>query len=167
LGAHLLTLAWIGLQLAGYFLFGRHRAWARRESGIGAYHAGSILLLTLALAGAQGLGWLTFSVIDFLGAIAIHAVYSLSLVELWLLVDGSYSLRILSPIARIGHCDTRTIHDRLAKLGAEKQQARTHFLVARGLVCQRGDLFELSTAGKLVARALAVLAWVPNYRSRG
>ena len=160
-------VAWIALHLGAYVGLVRHRHIGAQESGMARFHACSLAALAAALAALSWVAPAHASTTAAVGALALHGIYSLSFLELWLLADGSYSLRILAPIAARGQCSEIDLQQKLAKLGSEKQEARTTFLVARGLVRRRGDRFCLTATGRVLAALLAALAWLPDYRERG
>ena len=146
------------LLYAGIF---RHQASAATEKGIFLYH------LLPALAWVISLSFLAF-LFESIGAAhvvlvaALHGIYSLTFLELWALADGGYSLAIMDCLEFRKELDEKAILAELMILGTAKKQNRVADLLKMGLVEAVEDRFQLTPAGRLVARAITAIVRITN-----
>jgi DNA-binding HxlR family transcriptional regulator len=88
-----------------------------------------------------------------------HACFSLFFLELWSLTQGSYSLQILSHIARGG--DSGDLLSRSRAIGRDKFDSRLASLEKLGLIRSVPDRrVALSGTGKIVSSLTALIASV-------
>lgn len=100
------------------------------------------------------------------GSFALHGIYSLSFLELWALSEGSYSLRMLDRVERLGSAANQSSLSDLDQIGASKKSARLESLVRLGLIEQRDGRYFRRAAGGIMAGALRTLVWLVNIRDR-
>jgi hypothetical protein len=129
-----------------------------KERNIFAFHAASFALLGVIL-----LGWLLFDpkADAFAGVIAglsLHAIYSLSFLELWALWDGGISIRILLAARQSAAPTVATILASHAQLSETKKHQRVRSLVGLDLIRENDGRYLLTRRGKMVAAILACIA---------
>jgi DNA-binding HxlR family transcriptional regulator len=85
-----------------------------------------------------------------------HAILSLSYLEIWSLLQGGYSVQIMSALR-----DSARTEDELktifAKIGDEKRTARLNSLHKLGLIKHTGESVLLTPKGRLIQKALTGL----------
>jgi hypothetical protein len=156
------VILYLAAHLLLYLLVLRHVAAFARERVVFGYHAASFL----GLVGVVAI--LRFSLPAVLAAIGLHGIYSLSFLELWALADASYSLAILSRIqARGGAERLAEPPSVLEELGGEKRSQRATDLQRLGLVRRNETGLTLTPRGRLVAAALALVAWTAHVEREG
>jgi hypothetical protein len=131
------------------------------EKGIFLYHfipAASWVVVLGALAVFSGA--VTAAHIILIGS--LHGIYSLSLLELWALADGGYSLAIMDSLESRKDLDQQRVLSELEALGTAKKQARLADLINGGLVTNTGGLFRLTSSGRIVATAIAAIVQLTN-----
>ena len=101
-----------------------------------------------------------------LGSFALHGIYSLSFLELWALSEGSYSLRMLDKVERLGSEASQSALSDLEEIGASKKNARLESLVRLRLIEQRDGRYFRRPAGWMMAAVLRTLVWLVNIRDR-
>jgi hypothetical protein len=94
--------------------------------------------------------------------VAIHAIYSLSVLELWTLTEGSYAIAMLAslkhkPVTRA------ELAARFRPLGEQKRTARVEALEKSGAVRIDGEL-HLTLRGAHIARVVSLLRSLANIR---
>ncbi len=157
-----IALIWCVLH---FLLFIAARGWAtaRRERFAFLFHVVSFALLFAVAAyavitGAQPL-------IVGLGALAIHGIYSLTVLEVWSLSEGSYALSMLRRLAE-KPSDKAEIVAQFAALGESKRSSRLLALGDGGLIDGAGTV-TLTKKGRLVALAIAALRRLANLENAG
>lgn len=128
------------------------------ERGIFRYHVVSIL--AVAVAAAVLFAREPGGVQTAAGVTAIHGLYSLSFLELWSLAQGGYSLAMLRHLSD----GTGRADDVMRDLGREKTTLRLASLTRLGILRQSNDRVELTSLGRLGARAQAAVLAIVNSR---
>jgi hypothetical protein len=136
-----------------------------RESTIFGYHFVSFCVLCGASLAGLAVSGLDLSMALPLAAVGVaaHAIYSLSVLELWALADASYSLNVL----RHTHADGAIDVASLAAVGTSKKDNRVRGLVRLGLARETNGRFEPTGRGRLVATLLRAVAWPANLQQYG
>ena len=147
------------IYLAAHFLFYallfRRWEWFSRERNIFFYHFFSVLAWTLVLA-------LKSPGAVFGTAISLHCIYSLSILELWCLSVGSYSLRILDFYTPQGaHAATQDLAG-LQSLGQGKKRNRLKDLERSRFARQEKGKFCLTVLGRMSVAFLIAVSWPSN-----
>jgi hypothetical protein len=137
----------------------RHARAFHAERTIFLYHLVSAVAVAIA---AAAIVRVDFSLhVGAIGLTAIHAIYSLSFLELWSLAEGGYSLAILRELS--GASGLRRVHgDPMRTLGGRKVRSRIESLGRLGLVRTSGDQIELTRLGRAVGQTQAVLRSMVN-----
>ena len=162
------SVVYLAGHLALYFLVLRHSRTFSRESAIFLYHLVSgvgttlVLLAVLLLAPPSGP-----DVATFVAVVALHGVYSMSFLELWSLSEGGYSLAIMAHVERTRSRGLPVRLDGLHQIGRAKQSNRLQGIERLGLIRRTGERISLTLAGRVVAAALAAIAWTANIRVHG
>jgi hypothetical protein len=99
-------------------------------------------------------------------ALSLHAIYSLSFLELWSLSEGSYSLRMVDRVERLGVMPADADVSDLERIGASKKAVRLGSLAGLGLVRQEQGRYTLTNFGRIAAAPLRLLAWLANIGDR-
>jgi hypothetical protein len=161
----MLLVAYLLAHLGAYVLVFRGWPTFGRESSIFRYHFVSFCLVCgaslagLAASGPQLSTALALAAI----AVAAHAIYSISFLELWALAEGGYSLNVLRHADADGAIDVPA----LAAVGASKKDNRVRSLVRLGLAGETNGRFELTGRGRVVATLLRAVAWPANLQQFG
>ena len=135
----------------------------RREDVIFKYHALSAVAVTLSVAAGWLLGW-GIDADTAVAVVGLHGLYSVTFLELWSLAEGGYSLQILEGLAGAERRGEPADVEALRAIGAAKQGHRLAGLASIGLVRYEGSRVGLTGAGRLVASAFALLAWLTNVK---
>lgn len=158
------------LLTVGYFLthFALYAFWLRNlkafwtEKGVFLYHAvpagcstGSGALMSILAPELIGSAHIVLFA-------SVHVIYSISLLELWALADGGYSLSILDCLDSNHELTEEVLLQELAKLGTMKKQNRIADLLRLGLIQARDDYYSLTPRGKRVARIIATIVHIAN-----
>lgn len=151
--AHLLLYAAVLRRLSAF----------RREDVIFKYHALSAVAVTLAVAAGWLLGWGMDEELA-VAVVGLHGLYSVTFLELWSLAEGGYSLQILEGLAGAERRGEPPDVEALRAIGAAKQGNRLAGLASIGLVRYEDSRVGLTRAGRLVASAFALLAWLTNVK---
>jgi hypothetical protein len=141
---------------------------ASAEKGIFLYHfisavavAGIVAIWALVLGGSEAWTW-------FVAVVMLHAIYSLSFLELWALADDSYSLAMMEIIDRAETNTGPALMQRLETIGTGKQTSRLDALRSLGLIREVGDgFFMLTPAGRAAAYLGRTLLFLVNVRKYG
>jgi hypothetical protein len=157
-------IAYLILHLLLYVLVLRRLITFRREIVIFAYHAVSIIVVGAAVLAGVVLTWATADVYEAVAIVALHAIYSISFLEVWSLSEGGYSLQIMEHLALAERQNRPADLEALRAIGIAKQGNRLDGLASVGLVRQTDATVELTTAGRLVATVFAGLAWLTHVR---
>ncbi len=99
-------------------------------------------------------------------AVSLHAIYSLSFLELWSLSEGSYSIRMLDRVSRLGVLPESADTSDLERIGASKKANRLGSLLALGLIRREGVGYAATGRGRMAALPLRTLVWLVNIRDR-
>jgi hypothetical protein len=97
--------------------------------------------------------------------LSLHAIYSMSFLELWALADGGYSLSILDCLDSNRELPADTLLEELAKLGTMKKQIRVADLVRLGLVRADDGRYALTASGRRLARFITVIIRVTHVKA--
>ncbi len=103
---------------------------------------------------------------SLIGATSLHAIYSLSFLELWSLSEGSYSIRMLDRVERLGVMPEATDTSDLEEIGASKKAARLESLVGLRLIRGAENGYTTTPFGRVAAAPLRLLVWLVNIRDR-
>jgi hypothetical protein len=161
------TLAYAVVHVVAYFAVLRRRPEFRRERTVFLYHTGSFVALTSALAIALPATGDARALAAATTIVALHAIYSLSFLELWSLSEGGYSLSILRYAAARPHPVSREELLALSAIGVDKREARLGHLVALGLVERAAGTCRLTWRGRVVAAMLRTIRWLANVKRIG
>jgi hypothetical protein len=152
---------------AVYLVVLRHISAFRTERIIFSYHFASFGILLIGVGIACIVQPSADVIRASIGALSVHAVYSMSFLEAWSLAQISYSIAILDAIdARPGvtlEAATRAFAD----TGSAKKGSRLSALQRLRLITVVADRASLARRGRLVARVLTTLRWVANLRDTG
>ena len=160
--ALLFSLLWCALHFSAFILVS-HRAIERRERTVFLFHVSSAVALTLVAAVALATGLTSLPVAA--GMVALHGVYSLSVLELWSLSEGSYALTMLASLSNAPVAPA-TLAARFEALGEVKKKSRLGALQrSRLLACS--DPIKLTRRGRLVALAVLALRRLAGFESPG
>jgi len=99
-------------------------------------------------------------------ALALHAIYSMSFLELWSLSEGSYSLRMLDRVERLGILPADADISDLEKIGTSKKTNRLGSLLALQLIRAEGHQYRLTLFGRIAAGILRLFVRVANVRGK-
>lgn len=158
------ALIFVTLNFVVYTLGFRHFRAFSSERLIFLYQVLSFLLLPLLLLSVAPPVREIFA--GLISAMSLHAIYSLSFLELWSLSEGSYSLRMVDRVERMGVMPEDTDTSDLEKIGASKKSVRLESLIGLGLARQNGAAYGPTGLGRIVAMALRFLVWLVNIRDR-
>jgi hypothetical protein len=158
------ALCFIALNFFLYTLVLRHVRAFGSERLIFLYQVLSFLALPIVLL-ALGPAVTDVSA-SLVAATSLHAIYSLSFLELWSLSEGSYSLRMVDRVERLGVMPEDTDTSDLEKIGASKKSARLQSLVGLGIAKRDGERYLLTSRGRIAAIPLRFLVWLVNIRDR-
>ena len=137
----------------------RHARAFHAERTIFLYHALSAAVAAIVAAAIVMWDWELRA--GAVGLMTIHAIYSLSFLELWSLSEGGYSLAILRELSGAGR-PVGVKGDPMQALGGRKVRSRIESLGRLGLVRTAGDRIELTGLGRAVGRTQAVLRSIVN-----
>jgi len=162
-----ITVAFIAAHSAIYALWLRSTAFGRSEAGVFLYYFGGCVALTITvLILAFAAGWRN-PIASAAAAGAATGIYGLSVLELFALSSGGFSLRIVMMVQRVGHASRNEIVEQFVALSDEKKAGRLESLLWLGLATQHGSRFELTRAGRWLAHIFAVLRRLAGYRNAG
>ena len=135
------------------------------ERSIFLLHVASFVAVALVTLLAGFLGLLAPA--NIVIAICLHAIYSLSYLELWALGEGSLSLRILSQIAKSGPQLGRTITEAHLGMINEKKAQRVDSLVALHIVQRKEGSWRLLWLGRGLAAFLYAIRFCAGLKEGG
>ena len=164
---YLAAVAYLGLHLAAYFVYLRHRPGFRREATIFRYHAISSCILAAAALLPGLIGVDQHLLIAGLGLVMLHGLYSITFLELWSISQIGYSIAILAEVERHGVATADALVRDLARIGETKKAGRLQSLRSLGLIHLEGGRYHLSARGRVVAGAIGLLRWLANYADTG
>jgi hypothetical protein len=154
----IVLLGYLTVHLLAYICLLRHLRVLKTERGILLYHLSSAAA-AVCVACAYILSTPTAAPLTVIAGIAAaHAIYSLSFLEVWVLSEGGYSLRILAEIARTDGASRQAIEQHFASLSKTKKAGRLDSLTSLGLVVLRGSQFHLTNKGRRAAAIVALFA---------
>jgi len=160
-------LGFLAVHFALYAVLLRQLSTFQTERGIFLYH-----FISAVVFGGGCAAVVLFSDGDVfssivLALIAAHGIYSISLLELWSLSQGSYSLSILNGV-QCGRIHTRQqLIERFTRIGSTKKLDRLTALASSQLIRRDGAYWRLNRSGALVAAILRGLLWLANIKERG
>jgi hypothetical protein len=155
---------YIIVHLLLYMLILRHLVAFRREIVIFAYHAISFIAVGVAVTAGVVLAGASADLYGAVAIVALHAIYSISFLEVWSLSEGGYSLQIMEQLAQAERRGQPADMDALRAIGIAKQGNRLDGLASAGLVRQTDATVELTATGRCIATAFAGLAWLTHVR---
>jgi hypothetical protein len=144
----------------------RHLPAFARERTMVAYYGLSFAFVLAAVVVAFACGTIGFAA--SCGLLALYFIYCISLLELWTLSEGSYSLQILARISQQPSTSREHLVATCQPIGADKKRHRLDDLMSLKLVAltDHGRL-ELSPAGSLLARSLRAIMRSTTIRNAG
>ena len=159
---YLISFVWIAIHFLVYALWLRNTAFFRREAAIFGYHTASFaaLLTVVALT-----AWIVPGLVDFApfcAAGAMHAIYSITFLELWSLAEGSISGRILTRFLKAGRPLALADVEHLIAYGAQKKDLRLASAHNLALIAKNGAHWILTPRGRIVATVIRLFAWLNN-----
>jgi hypothetical protein len=158
------SLIFVALNFIVYTLVLRHSRAFSRERVIFLYQVLSFLALPVLLLTVRNPD--PEPIPAMVAALSVHAIFSLSFLELWSLSEGSYSLRMVDRVERLRVMPTGADFSDLEKIGASKKAVRLESLVGLGLARREQERYTLTTLGSVVAIPLRCLVWLANIRDR-
>lgn len=169
--ANFMFWALIGIYIVVHFLlytiYFRRKEYFGTEQGIFLFHLVPLVCLVAIAFVAFLRNPSNDSFALIVGAGAAHGIYSLSFIELWLLSEGGYSLRILSELVRRGASTTSELQQQFVDVSARKKQGRLESLVALKLIEHDQDRFGLSKRGMVLVKAMVLVVILAGYQSPG
>jgi hypothetical protein len=159
----LCAAVYLALHALLYVTVLRSRDTFRRERGIFAYHAVSTGLVSLTVLVGLLLAPSFEALATLVAVICLHGIYSTTFLEVWSLSQGSYSLKILRHVASVGDgvaVDTSALED----VGVAHRTHRLEALTTLRIARLDDGVLELTTFGRVIANALASVAWLANVR---
>jgi hypothetical protein len=143
----------------------RRRRFFRTEKGIFLLHMVSALAIVAVVAGA----FLWSPNIErfalLIAAGAAHGIYSLSFLEIWVLSEGGYSLRILNELVARGGATTEALERQFTDLSARKKMGRIESLMSLGLIEPQDGRIGLTGKGRSIAGLTAAIAALAGFRA--
>lgn len=139
------------------FVF-RHRRFFWTENGVFMFH----VFPALGLVGVMSVVFLWSPTVDrfalLIGAGAAHGIYSLSFLEVWVLSEGGYSLRVLNELVKRGTAKPDDLERQFLNVSARKKMGRLDSLIGLGLVAAEGEHLKLTGKGRIAAGIMALIA---------
>jgi len=148
-----------------YVIFFRHQPLFRTEKGILLFQVVPIIAVLLIATAAFLILPSNESFALIFGLGALHALYSLSFLEVWVLSEGGYSLRILAEIVRLDTVTAAEIEEQFIPMSARKKGGRLETLITLGLVKPSGAMFVPTFKGLVLSRVAAFLASLSRSKS--
>jgi hypothetical protein len=155
---------WIALSmyllvhLLAYVFFFRYMRALHTERGILLYHLISAAIVVIVTTASFLVAPTLEQFALIVGVVAAHGIYSLSFLEVWVLSEGGYSLRVLAEIVRINGTTPASLEQHFAALSVRKKAGRLNSLTGLGLVERNGSFFRLTVKGRHVANVVAFFA---------
>lgn len=150
-----------------YLVVIRHLSVFRQERRIFFYHLGSFTALMITVFAFSLVSASAETIKASLGALAVHAIYSISFLEAWSLSQISYSIAILDTIETRPGLDLAMATQRFADTGRAKKVTRLAALQRLRLIAIRNGQAALSPRGRIVAGPLSALRWIANLQMTG
>jgi hypothetical protein len=157
-------IGYLAAHMCLYLLWLRREALFSSETAIAVYHiasyfalVGTLSVLALLRTDAHG-----FALAGF--AAGIHGIYSLSILELWSLTEGSYSLSLLTRINSSEPLVTMADLIDMKRIGTTKRSARQESLRRLGLISSGLD-FRLTRRGRVFSALFNAIIWLSNGRT--
>jgi hypothetical protein len=162
----LVLVGFITAHLLAYLAVFRHWQVFAGERTIFAYHGLAFAVGFAVVATAFARGAIGFAALS--GLLALQFIYSISFLELWSLAQGSYSLQILTRVAREASTPREEIVAACEAIGGEKKRHRLDNLLTFGLVAKSVDSrLGLSAKGAMLVRSLRTIMRFSAVRDAG
>ena len=162
-------LAICAAQIGGHFLayavWLRHTGRLATEKAILKYHLFSACALTIIAVSCIAILPGDEVIAIAVGVVFAHGIYSLTFLELWTLSQISYTRDMLLK-ARDAELNAGATED-LARIGDRKRIERLEALSRTGLIRREHGRWAHGPLGRLFARFLVLVLWLPDLRSRG
>lgn len=155
------------LHLTFYLVLLRDWPALKNEKAIFLSHCGSFAALVFAAAASCILVPGEQMVKAALAALALHAIYSMSFLELWSLSQSSYSIAMLDAIEEQPDLNTEALTARFAATGKQKKEARLLGLERMGLLRRGRGRLELARRGWVAAALLLALRFIAKLGHTG
>ena len=139
----------------------------RAERTVLLVHVGSFVALATGLGAALLLRVPDVTVAGAVAAAVLHAIYSLSWLELWALSDGSLSLRILAATVKARRRSRGDIVAAHLPLVTAKKSQRIDGLVALGLVRKDNGSYHLTGRGRRLSGVLMIVGGSAGFNEGG
>lgn len=153
-----IALAWCALHFVAFILW---LHWGHRsERSVLIFHLVSFVIFCSVVLLAVVASAIPFTIA--VGMIAVHAMYSLSVLELWTLSEGSYAISMLASLKATPVTGTE-LAARFRPLGEQKRISRIEALEKSGAITINGEL-KLTQRGAKSARVVSLLRWLANIR---
>lgn len=157
----------LAVHFVAYFAIFRHMRAFGNEKVILLYHCACFALATTVFGGRL-LMWPSYdNLVELVFVAAAHGIYSLSLLELWTLAEGGYSLSILIEYERARKAGTKPDFDNFTTIGDSKKLDRLSGLEKMGLLRNSGSSVSLTNLGTVAAAFLGVIVWLANVQEGG
>ena len=158
--------SWVLVHFLLYVTFVRRSYSANPEEAILRFHIFSFLSVLLASAAYVISAPESENVAGLFAALALHAIYSMTFLEVWSVTQGSFVFWTLSRIdaAQGRPLDLRTLEE----VGTAKRAKRLQDLASLGLVHRAQDgAWRLTRSGRLAHVVIELIAFVTNIRRSG
>ena len=162
------ALAVVFLNLAGYFLYLRRRLMQDAEGAVLKYHVVSFCL-TAAICGALAVSMDRDGFAAWVAAVCLHAIFSMSFLELWSVSEGSFFLAVMDRLVawrKTGGGQPFDVSP-LAEIGRRKRINRLDALLGKGWIAEKNGMLSLTGTGRAVAGAFNLLRWIMHVRKSG
>lgn len=162
----LLVCVYLMIHLAIIRIFQRGNS-GRAERSILLLHVASFFVLLTLLSTTLILRFPSATLSGATAALFLHAVYSLSYLELWALSEGSLSLRILADVAMTAPRPRAEVIAAHVLLVDSKKTQRMTTLIALGIVRKDESAYCLTSAGQLLSGLLGALGASAGFHKGG
>jgi hypothetical protein len=135
-----------------------------RENFVFSFQMRSFIALFIVLTIILLLGG-NFKISGLVGAIAVHGIFSLSVLEIWSLTQGSYSFNILLALSKRS-VFLKDLINQFALVGVDKKASRIKNLVKFGFVIPVKTP-SLTKKGLIIAKVILRIRKFAGFRNAG
>jgi hypothetical protein len=162
------SAAWLVAHLLLYLggLKRSHRL--RTEPSILFYHVASFVLVggSGLLAWWRAGGGTGESLAEFVAAISLHGIYSMSFLALWSSAQGGYSFHMMKAL-HAGSRERTDFVEQFVRTGDDKRENRLASLAGAGLLVEHQGHYHVTPRGRWLAWLLRTLYFLHNTRQAG
>lgn len=140
----------------------------RAESSILLYHVASFVLVggSGLLAWWRAGGGTGESLAEFVAAISLHGIYSMSFLALWSSAQGGYSFHMMKAL-HAGPWVRGDFVEEFVRTGDDKRGNRLESLAGAGLIAEDQGRYHVTPRGRWLAWLLRALYGLHNTRQAG